>query len=78
MVDLHYVCTMLIIIARMCVADLDHVMIPYVDISCDEMKRNSHVFNTHYNNVGCNTSVAHIWHFSCSTTLFSLSAITTW
>ena len=41
---------MFIIIAHLCVADLDEVMIPYVDISCDEMKRNSHVFYNHYNN----------------------------
>ena len=26
-------------------------MMPYVNISCDEMKRNSPVLNTHYNNV---------------------------
>ena len=25
-------------------------MIPYVNVSCDGMKRNSHVFNIHYNN----------------------------
>ena len=54
MVDVHNVCAMLCIIAHVCVAELDDVMMPYVNISCDEMKRNSQVLNTRYNNVRYN------------------------
>ena len=51
MVDLRDACTMFFISAHVCVADLDSVMIPYVNNPCDETTHNSHGIHTHYNNV---------------------------
>ena len=40
--------------AHVRVADLDGVKIPCVYISCDKMKRDSHLLSTPYNDVRCN------------------------
>ena len=61
MVDLLHACTMFIIIAHGCVADLDWVMIPCVDIPCDdETTHNSQVCCTHYNNGRYNECVTRV------------------
>ena len=51
---------MLIIIAHVCVADLDQVMIPYVDIPCDETTNNSHVIIIQYNDIRYNDWVTRV------------------
>ena len=51
---------MFFISAHECVSDLGLVIIPYVDIPCDETTNNSHVILIQYNDIRYNECVTRV------------------